>query len=77
MDTLLPVDLGEPLYILSISILICLPLWSAVWAARDAESRGLPGWMVGPLVLLFVWPLGLILWLALRQERKGPDSRVD
>lgn len=49
-----PQLLIQLVYILFISLLICIPLWSAIWAARDADARGRPGWLVGLLVLLLV-----------------------
>ena len=58
--------------ILMVSLFIVLPLWSVVWAARDAEARGRLGWLVGLLVLLLVWPLGLILGLILRPPIPDP-----
>jgi len=45
-------------------------LWSVVWAYRDAEARGKSGCLVVLLVLLAAWPLGLIIWLVFRPERK-------
>jgi hypothetical protein len=63
----------QSLYILLISLLVCIPLWSVVWAARDAEARGRPGWLVALFVLLLVWPLGLILWLIVRPARQTKD----
>jgi hypothetical protein len=62
------------LFIFLVSIAICLPLWSVVWAARDAEARGRPGWLIGLLVLLLVWPLGLILWLVARPSIPTNES---
>lgn len=62
-------------YILLISLMICIPLWTVVWAARDAEARGWPEWLVAPFVLLLVWPLGLVLWLLVRPERPSPGGR--
>jgi hypothetical protein len=63
----------QSLYILLISLLVCIPLWSIVWAARDAEARGRPGWLVALFVILLVWPLGLILWLMVRPATQSKD----
>ncbi len=71
----LPQLFTQSLFILLISLLICIPLWSVVWAARDADARGRPGWPVGLLVLLLVWPLGLVLWLIIRPARQQRDQR--
>ena len=70
----LPQLFVQILFILLIGIAICVPLWSVVWAAHDAEERGRPGWLTGLFVLLLIWPLGLILWLAIRPERKTHNS---
>jgi antibiotic biosynthesis monooxygenase (ABM) superfamily enzyme len=40
--------------------------WSVVWAYNDARRRGKPGWLVALVVLLMIWPVGLVLWLLLR-----------
>lgn len=64
----------ESLFILLISLFICIPLWSVVWAARNAEARGQPGWLVGLFVLLLAWQLGLVLWLLERPEKPANGS---
>jgi hypothetical protein len=60
-------------FLILISILISIPLWSVVWAVKDAEERGVSGCLIGLLVLLIAWPLGLILWLVTRPA-KIPNS---
>lgn len=57
-----------------IVILICIIVlvfyvWSIVWAYYDARRRGKPGWLVALVVLLMVWPVGLLLWLLLRPQQ--------
>ena len=47
-----------------------LYIYSAVWAYGDAEARGKPGCLVALLVLLFSWPLGLLMWVVFRPEPK-------
>ncbi|MBR0571570.1 hypothetical protein KB205_13120 [Microvirga sp. STS03] len=47
-------------------VLLVLYCWSVVWAYKDANRRGKPGWMVAILVALMSWPLGLVLWLLFR-----------
>ncbi|WP_018477578.1 hypothetical protein [Pontibacter roseus] len=54
-------------------LIICLVVlvfyvWSVVWAYMDARRRGKPGWLVALVVLLMVWPVGLLLWLLLRPQ---------
>lgn len=51
--------------------IVCIPIYSAVWAYGDAEQRGKPGCLVAILVLFFSWPLGLILWIVFRPEPRG------
>ncbi len=70
----IPQFVSQSLFILLISLLVCIPLWSVVWAARDAEARGRPGWLVGLFVLLLAWPLGLVLWLLVRPENPANGS---
>ncbi len=43
-------------------------LWliSIIWAYGDAEKRGKSGCLIAIVVALLSWPLGLILWIALR-----------
>ncbi|MDX5419899.1 MAG: hypothetical protein LPK09_11835 [Hymenobacteraceae bacterium] len=43
-------------------------IWSVVWAFRDARRRGKSGWLIAAMVLLMVWPVGLLLWLVLRPQ---------
>lgn len=45
---------------------IVLYVWSVIWAYRDAERRGKPGWLVALLVAVLSWPLSLIIWLVFR-----------
>ncbi|MBB6610695.1 hypothetical protein H7F15_06575 [Pontibacter sp. Tf4] len=47
-------------------VLLVLYIWSVVWAYKDANRRGKPGWLVAVLVALLSWPLGLVLWLLFR-----------
>lgn len=52
-------------FILLISV-VALWIWSGVWAHRDAKLRGKPPMLVSLLVLLLSWPIGLLVWIALR-----------
>ena len=47
-------------------VLLVLYIWSIVWAYRDANDRGKPGWLVALLVALLSWPVGLVVWLLFR-----------
>lgn len=42
---------------------------SVIWAFQDAQRRGKSGCLVALLVLLLVWPVGLIIWLLIRPSR--------
>ena len=60
-------------YLLFIIIFILLPVlavWisTLVWVYRDAERCGKPGILVALLVGLLSWPVGLLVWLILRQD---------
>lgn len=48
--------------------------FSVVWAAMDAANRGKSWLLVALLVALVVWPVGLVLWLALRPEPSSPNA---
>jgi hypothetical protein len=45
---------------------------SLAWVYRDANSRGMRGWLVLLLVAFLGWPLSLIFWIALRPIRSTP-----
>ncbi|MBC5991252.1 hypothetical protein [Pontibacter cellulosilyticus] len=47
-------------------IVLVIYLWSIVWAYKDAERRGKPGWLVAIVVAFLAWPIGLLLWLLVR-----------
>ena len=56
-------------------VLLALYIWSIVWAYRDANSRGKPGWLVALLVALLSWPVGLLVWLIFRPTIAQPFDR--
>jgi hypothetical protein len=58
---------GIAALIIGILILVVY-IWSVVWAYKDAEQRGKPGWLVALLVALLSWPLGLIIWVIFRPD---------
>lgn len=47
-------------------VTLVLYVWSIIWAYRDAERRGKPGWLVALLVALLSWPLSLLVWIIFR-----------
>jgi len=58
--------LGLALAGTAVVALLGLLVYSVVWAYRDAQARGKPGWAVALLVLLIDWPLSLLLWYVFR-----------
>lgn len=49
-------------------VLFVVYLWSIVWAYKDAEKRGKPGWIVAIVVAFLAWPIGLLLWILIRPD---------
>jgi hypothetical protein len=70
---------GFGLFWLFVGLLgLVLYVGSIIWAYRDAERRGKPGWLVALLVALLSWPLSLVVWLLFRPgvTPYGQSSRV-
>ncbi|PVY42187.1 hypothetical protein [Pontibacter virosus] len=55
--------------ILTGMVLLVFVVWSVIWSYRDARRRGKSPWLVALMVLLMVWPVGLIIWLMLRPQK--------
>lgn len=55
-------------------LLIGLYAYSLIWVYRDAEKRGKSGVVVMLLVAFLFWPLGLLVWLAVRDNRKTSSA---
>jgi len=72
MEVLLWVFLIIP----AILVILGLLIWSLVWAWRDAEKRGKPGWLVALLVLFMNWPFSLLIWVVFRPEIKTSEEKV-
>jgi len=51
--------------------MLCLYIWSIVWAYSDAEARGKSGCLVVLLVVFLSWPLGFVAWLIFRPEKES------
>ena len=51
--------------------------WSGVWVYCDAKRRGKPPLLVCLLVLLFCWPVSLLIWIALRPENTARKFNLD
>lgn len=58
----------ELLMIAAAVLLLAAFIASIVWVWRDAERCGKPGILVALLVGLLFWPVGLLVWLILRQD---------
>ena len=43
---------------------------SIIWVYRDAEMRAKSGSLVGLVVALIAWPLGLVAWLVFRPNHQ-------
>ncbi|MDO6391278.1 hypothetical protein Q4E40_14150 [Pontibacter sp. BT731] len=50
-------------------VLLVFAVWSVIWSYHDARRRGKSPWLVALMVLLMVWPVGLIIWLLLRPQK--------
>lgn len=56
------------IFVILIGLLVLgLYIWSIVWSYRDAERRGVSGILVALMVALLSWPIGLIVWLVIRE----------
>ena len=67
-------DAAQALLFIGITVVLGLILsavyvGSVVWASMDAANRGRPWYLVGLMVALGLWPLGLIVWLVYRPPR--------
>jgi hypothetical protein len=54
--------------------LLFLLFLSIQMIAKDARKRGKPGLLIA-LLVLFTFPMGLLLWLLFRPEPRDPDSQ--
>ena len=54
--------------------LLCLLFLSLQMLAQDAKKRGKPGFLIA-LLVLFTFPMGLLLWLLFRPEPGDPGQR--
>lgn len=50
---------------------LALDLFTGLWIARDADSKGFSRWAQLPVLFatLMAGPLGLLIWLAVRERR--------
>ncbi|WP_397534473.1 hypothetical protein [Roseateles sp.] len=52
-------------------------VWSIGWAYQDAKQRGKPPLAVALMVMFGAWPMGLIIWVALRPGRRRPPFNLE
>lgn len=52
-----------------IVFLLFFVIISVIWAYGDAIIRSKSGCLVALMVLLFFWPVGLILWFVIRPKK--------
>lgn len=63
-------SIGYALFNIAIILIIVLYVWSIVWAYKDAEKRGKSGCLVALLVFFVTFPIGFIIWLVFRPDKK-------
>ena len=63
--------LGQGIIGFLIAGMLCLYIWSIVWAYGDAEARGKSGCLVVLLLLFWSWPVGLLAWLVFRPDTES------
>ena len=49
-------------------VLLVFAIWTCIWAYKDSQREGKPGWLVVVLIMLSS-PIGLFLWLVVRSEK--------
>jgi Na+/proline symporter len=72
METLIWIFFIIPFILVTLGLLI----WSLIWAYKDAEKRGKPGWLVLLLVLFMNWPMSLLIWLVFRPDLKEVEEKA-
>ncbi|GAA4052730.1 ABA4-like family protein [Parerythrobacter jejuensis] len=53
---------------------LAFDLFVGLWIARDADAKKFSRWLQAPILLatLMAGPLGLFVWLAIRETRRAP-----
>ncbi len=51
-------------------------IWSVIWAYKDGNERGKPGWLVALMVFFVSWPAGLFIWLVFRPEKTNTATHA-
>ena len=44
-------------------------IMSIFWGFHDAKKRDKPPLLVGLMIALFIWPVGLLVWLIFRPKK--------
>ncbi len=57
--------------------ILAFDLFAGLWIARDADAKGFSRLLQAPILLatFFAGPLGLFLWLAIRERRARAGGR--
>ncbi|MDC0887042.1 ABA4-like family protein [Altererythrobacter sp.] len=55
---------------------LAFDLFVGLWIARDADAKDFSRWLQAPIlfITLIAGPLGLLLWLLIRETRRAPRS---
>ena len=58
---------------------LAFDLFTGMWIARDADGKGFARWVQAPILLitLFAGPVGLLLWLILRERRARAAAKAN
>ncbi|ABC62570.1 ABA4-like family protein [Erythrobacter litoralis] len=53
---------------------LAFDLFAGLWIARDADAKNVSRWIQAPILLatFMAGPLGLLIWLVLRETRRAP-----
>lgn len=57
---------------------LALDLFAGLWIAKDADAKAVSRWVQAPVLLLafFAGPAGLLIWLAVRENRARAAARA-
>ena len=56
---------------------LAFDMFAGLWIARDADAKGFSRWIQAPILFatFMAGPLGLLLWLAIRERRARAGGR--
>ena len=57
---------------------LAFDLFAGLWIARDADAKGFSRWLQAPILLItfLAGPIGLLIWLFLREPAARRDARA-